>query len=49
MKKTSHFIFLFAKDDQTMTSGLQRAQYFRSYGRELVSKPAILLKLGGLS
>ena len=34
-----------------MTSGWQRAPYFRRYGHGLVSKPAILLneeKLGGL-
>ena len=44
MKKVSPFICLFAKDNQTMTSGWQGAPYFRSYGRMLVSKPAISLK-----
>ena len=46
--KTSYI--LFAKDYWMMTSGWQRASYFRKYGRELVSKPAIVLKkrvLGG--
>ena len=44
MKEISPCIFLFAKDDRTMSSGLQRELDFRRYGRELVSKPAILLK-----
>ena len=43
-KKTSPCISLFAKDDRTMASGWQGASYFRRYGRELVSKPAISLK-----
>ena len=49
MKKKSPFVFLFAKSDRTMTSGWQGAPYFRSYGRELVSKSAISLikKSGG--
>ena len=43
-------IFLFAKDGRTMKSGGQGAPFFRRYGRELVSKPAISLKKswGGL-
>ena len=40
-KKYFTFIFLFAKDYRTMTSGLQVASCFRRYSRELVSKPAI--------
>ena len=41
MKKASSNIFMFTKGYRTMTSGRQGAQYFRRYGRELVSKPAI--------
>ena len=44
MKKTSPCMFLFAKDDRTMTSGWKGTPEFRRYGRELVSKPAISLK-----
>ena len=51
MKTLSPCVFLFAKDDRTMTSGWHGALYFRGYGRELVSKPAISLNksYGGLS
>ena len=35
---------MFAMDCQTTTSGRQGASYFRRYGRELVSKPAISLE-----
>ena len=41
MKKASSNIFMFAKVYRTMTLGRQGASYFRRYGRELVSKPAI--------
>ena len=37
-------IFLFANDFRAMTSGGQGAPYFKKYGWELVSKPAISLK-----
>ena len=43
-KKISPCILSIAKDDRTMTSGCQAAPYFRRYGRELVSKPAISIK-----
>ena len=41
--KNSPHIFFIAKDYRTMTSGWQRAPFFRRYGREQVSKPAISL------
>ena len=44
MKSVSANIILFAEDYRTMTSGWQGAPYFRRYGLELVSKPAISLK-----
>ena len=44
MKKISSCIFSVAKDYRTMTSRWQGAPYFRRYGRELVSKPAISSK-----
>ena len=37
-KKISTLFYLSAQDDRTMTSGWSGARYFRSYGRELVSK-----------
>ena len=46
MKKMFSCISLVAKDYRSMTSGRQGAPYFRIYGRELVSKPAISLKKG---
>ena len=47
-EKTSSMYFLsLQKDYRTMTSGWQGAPYFRSYGRELVSKLAISLKKVG--
>ena len=51
MKTLSPWVFLFAEDDGTMTSGWQGAPYLRGYGGELVSKPAISSKksYGGLS
>ena len=45
-QKISYYIFLIEKDDRTMTSGWQGARYFRRYGRELMSEPAISLKKG---
>ena len=44
MENISSNIILFAKGNRTMASGCQRVWYVRSYGRELVSKPEILLK-----
>ena len=44
MKSLSPHMFLFANDCRPITSGWQRAPYFRRYGREVVSKPAISLK-----
>ena len=44
VKVISSYVFLLAKDDRTMTLGWQGAPYFRKYGRELVSKPAISVK-----
>ena len=44
MTNASSNIFLFARGYRTMTSGWQGAQYFRRYGQELVSKPAISFK-----
>ena len=41
MKNIFPHAFLFVKDYRTMTSGWQRAPYFRRYDRGLVSKPAI--------
>ena len=51
MKKASSNMFMFAKVYRPMTSGRQGAPYFRRYGRELVSKPAISSKrkVGGAS
>ena len=37
------YVFLFAKDHRTMTSGWQGKPHFRRYSRELVSKPAVSL------
>ena len=37
MKKTSSYVFLFAKDYRTTTSGWQGAPYFRKYDQKLVS------------
>ena len=51
MKKIPPYVLFLAKDYRTTTSGWQGASYFRRYGRELVSKPAIIFvkeKLGGL-
>ena len=49
MKNKNSYIFLFAKDCRTMTSGWQGAPYFRRYGRELVFKTGDSVKemLGG--
>ena len=47
MKKRLH-MFLVAKDYQAMTSGWHGVPYFRGYGRDLVSEPAISINLGGL-
>ena len=44
MKRVSANNILFGGDYRTMTSGWQGAPYFRRYGLELVSKPAISLK-----
>ena len=44
MKNIFSNIFLRAKVYRMMASGRQGAPYFRRYGLELVSKPAILLK-----
>ena len=46
MTKTCSNIFLLAKDylDRRMTSGWQGAPYFRIYGLELASEPAISLR-----
>ena len=44
MKKISSCISWVAKDHLTMTSRWQEVSFFRIYGRELVSKPAISLK-----
>ena len=41
MKNISSHMFLFANYCRPITSGWQRAPYFRRYGRGLVSKPAI--------
>ena len=38
------YVHVREKDYRRMTSGWRRAPYFRSYGRGLVSKPAISLK-----
>ena len=46
MKNVSSYTVLFARDYRTMALGRQGAPYFRRYGRELVSKPAISLKKG---
>ena len=43
-KILSPMFSLFAKDDQTMTSGWQGAPYFSQYRREMASKPAISSK-----
>ena len=50
MKIIFSYIFLFAKDYRSKTSGWQGALlYFRRYGRGLVSKPAFVKEmLGGL-
>ena len=50
--KLSPFIFLFSKDDRTMTSGWQRAPYFRRNGREsagFTTGNFVKERLGGLS
>ena len=52
MKKKSSCIALVAKDYRTIISRWQGSSYFRRYGQELVSKPAISLKKrwgGGLT
>ena len=43
-KKAPSNIFMLAKVYRSMTSGRQGASYFRRYGRDLVSKPAISFK-----
>ena len=43
MQKHLHFVFLQRAIERSMTSGWPWAPYFRSYGRELVSKPEISL------
>ena len=47
IKSRSPYIFLFAMDYRGMTSAWQGSPYYRKYGRELVSKPAISLKKSG--
>ena len=44
MKYVCSRVVLFATDYETMTSGWQRASYFRRHDRELISKPAIPFK-----
>ena len=43
-KHSYSYIFLFVKDYQTIVSGWPGAQCLRTYGGELVSKPAKLFE-----
>ena len=46
MEKQSSYIFLYATlDNRTVTSGWHGAPYFRTYDRELVSKPVISFRV----